>query len=105
MHVLLYSYLLVGVQRADWTLETGLYCMGWIKRGPVGVLVNTTSDAFETADAILSDLRAGRLAPASGSDVTTLLRERSMLPLTQSFNKTMFRPFCPQILYTCRYMY
>ena len=78
--MLLYSYLLEGVQRADRTLETGLYCVGWIKRGPVGVLVNTTSDAFETADAILSDLRAGRLAPASGSDLTTLLRERSMLP-------------------------
>lgn len=58
-------------------MEAGLYCVGWIKRGPVGVLVTTTGDAVETADAIVSDLRAGRLAPASGTGVAELLKERS----------------------------
>ncbi|CAH8642205.1 unnamed protein product [Heterobilharzia americana] len=33
-----------------------MYCAGWIKRGPVGVIVDTAVDARQTAEALLSDL-------------------------------------------------
>ena len=34
----------------------GLYCAGWVKRGPTGVIATTMTDAFSTADAITKDL-------------------------------------------------
>ncbi|KAL4893141.1 NADPH-adrenodoxin reductase Arh1 [Aspergillus ambiguus] len=34
----------------------GLYCAGWVKRGPTGVIATTMTDAFTTADAISADL-------------------------------------------------
>jgi len=37
----------------------GLYVAGWVKRGPTGVIASTMEDAFQTADAILGDLRSG----------------------------------------------
>ncbi|MDU0478642.1 FAD-dependent oxidoreductase [Staphylococcus chromogenes] len=40
----------------------GLYATGWIKRGPVGLIGNTKSDAKETTDMLLADYAAGRLA-------------------------------------------
>ncbi|KAI1805221.1 FAD/NAD(P)-binding domain-containing protein [Daldinia bambusicola] len=33
----------------------GVYCAGWVKRGPTGVIASTMEDAFSTADAIASD--------------------------------------------------
>ena len=33
----------------------GLYCAGWVKRGPAGVIANTMEDAFATAHAIATD--------------------------------------------------
>ncbi|RAH40212.1 NADPH-adrenodoxin reductase [Aspergillus brunneoviolaceus CBS 621.78] len=35
----------------------GLYCAGWAKRGPTGVIATTMTDAFTTADAIAADVR------------------------------------------------
>jgi adrenodoxin-NADP+ reductase len=32
-----------------------LYCAGWVKRGPTGVIASTMADAFETAMAIVED--------------------------------------------------
>ncbi|KAL3474992.1 hypothetical protein BJX99DRAFT_230702 [Aspergillus californicus] len=34
----------------------GLYCAGWVKRGPTGVIATTMTDAFSTADAIAADI-------------------------------------------------
>ncbi|KQB83233.1 FAD-dependent oxidoreductase [Corynebacterium oculi] len=43
----------------------GLYATGWIKRGPVGLIGNTKSDAKETIEMLLADHAAGSLtAPA-----------------------------------------
>jgi ferredoxin--NADP+ reductase len=39
----------------------GVYCAGWIKRGPSGVIGTNKKDAAATVDALLADLRAGRL--------------------------------------------
>ncbi|WP_448852695.1 FAD-dependent oxidoreductase [Corynebacterium sp. 335C] len=38
----------------------GLYCTGWIKRGPVGLIGNTKGDANETVACLLEDHDAGR---------------------------------------------
>lgn len=33
----------------------GMYCAGWVKRGPTGVIAGTMNDAFATADSIAED--------------------------------------------------
>lgn len=38
---------------------SGIYCSGWVKRGPTGVIASTMQDAFATADTIVEDLNAG----------------------------------------------
>ncbi|MGH3050479.1 MAG: NADP oxidoreductase, partial [Gaiellaceae bacterium] len=39
----------------------GVYCAGWIKRGPSGVIGTNKKDATETVDLLLEDAAAGRL--------------------------------------------
>ncbi|AKK11917.1 FAD-dependent oxidoreductase [Corynebacterium uterequi] len=43
----------------------GLYATGWIKRGPVGLIGNTKSDAKDTVTMLVADYQAGRLTPAT----------------------------------------
>ena len=38
----------------------GMYCAGWVKRGPNGVIANTMDDAFMTADKIVEDRETKR---------------------------------------------
>lgn len=33
----------------------GLYCAGWVKRGPTGVIASTMNDAFATAESVAAD--------------------------------------------------
>jgi ferredoxin--NADP+ reductase len=57
----------------------GQYVVGWIKRGPSGVIGTNKKDAQETIDHLFEDLAEGRvpeLAPAGGS-IEELLAERS----------------------------
>jgi ferredoxin--NADP+ reductase len=42
----------------------GVYCAGWIKRGPTGVIGTNKKDATETVELLLQDARAGLLARA-----------------------------------------
>lgn len=37
----------------------GLYCAGWVKRGPTGVIASTMQDAFTSADIIAQDWADG----------------------------------------------
>lgn len=37
--------------------SASLYCAGWVKRGPTGVIASTMTDAFQTAEAIVQDWR------------------------------------------------
>ncbi|KAI5920250.1 nucleotide-binding domain-containing protein [Camillea tinctor] len=37
------------------SLLPGVYCAGWVKRGPTGVIASTMEDAFSTGDAIAAD--------------------------------------------------
>ena len=39
---------------------SGLYCSGWVKTGPVGVILTTMNKAFETAEVIREDFTAGK---------------------------------------------
>lgn len=36
----------------------GMYCAGWVKRGPTGVIASTMDDAFNTGDIIMKDWEA-----------------------------------------------
>ena len=51
----------------------GLYCAGWIKRGPTGVIGTNKKDATETAERLLEDARAGRLPERSDGSIDELL--------------------------------
>jgi ferredoxin--NADP+ reductase len=51
----------------------GEYAVGWIKRGPTGVIGTNKKDAQETVDAILEDLAAGLLPKPSAPDPAELL--------------------------------
>jgi ferredoxin--NADP+ reductase len=57
----------------------GLYCAGWIKRGPTGVIGTNKKDATETIDLVLEDAEAGLLpVPDSNESVEDLLAERGV---------------------------
>jgi ferredoxin--NADP+ reductase len=55
----------------------GVYCAGWIKRGPSGVIGTNKKDAAETVETLLADARAG-LVPRGGGDLAPLLAERGV---------------------------
>jgi ferredoxin--NADP+ reductase len=57
----------------------GEYVVGWIKRGPTGIIGTNKRDAQETVDALLEDLDGGRLnepADPSRDSLEELLDER-----------------------------
>ncbi len=57
----------------------GVYCAGWIKRGPTGVIGTNKKDGTETADHLLEDARSGRLPGASADgSIDDLLAERGV---------------------------
>jgi ferredoxin/flavodoxin---NADP+ reductase len=58
----------------------GVYCAGWIKRGPTGVIGTNKKDATETVEQLLEDARAGRLpnTSAPAETVLELLEERGV---------------------------
>jgi len=60
----------------------GLYCAGWIKRGPTGVIGTNKKDATETVDLLLEDVRAGRLPKPNGAEIDDLLAERGIEVVT-----------------------
>ena len=55
----------------------GEYAVGWIKRGPTGIIGTNKKDAQETVELLLDDADAGRLlAPTGGGPIDALLAER-----------------------------
>src|SRR5204862_561530 len=62
-------------------IEPGVYCAGWIKRGPTGVIGTNKKDASETVELLPEGAAAGRVEPkpdASAASVHTLLAERGV---------------------------
>ena len=62
----------------------GLYCAGWIKRGPTGVIGTNKKDATETVDRLLEDARAGVLPEPVGGSTDDLLAERGVEVVTSA---------------------
>ena len=56
----------------------GLYCAGWIKRGPTGVIGTNKKDAAETVERLLEDARAGRLPARPDGRIEDLFHERGV---------------------------
>jgi ferredoxin/flavodoxin---NADP+ reductase len=58
----------------------GLYCAGWIKRGPTGVIGTNKKDATETVDLLLEDAERGLLGRSEGPSarIEELLLERGV---------------------------
>jgi ferredoxin/flavodoxin---NADP+ reductase len=57
----------------------GVYCAGWIKRGPTGIIGTNKKDATETVTHLLEDVQAGRIRhkdEANAEAVEALLAER-----------------------------
>jgi ferredoxin--NADP+ reductase len=58
-----------------------IYCAGWIKRGPTGIIGTNKKDAMETVGLLLEDVREGRVVhkqEATAEAVETLLEERGV---------------------------
>jgi len=57
----------------------GVYCTGWIKRGPVGLIGHTKADAIETIGHLIED-RANWWQPAAPAEeaIVETLRERGV---------------------------
>jgi ferredoxin--NADP+ reductase len=51
----------------------GVYCAGWIKRGPTGVIGTNKKDANETVQHLLEDAREGRLPTREEGELVDLL--------------------------------
>jgi ferredoxin--NADP+ reductase len=67
----------------DGARVAGVYCTGWIKRGPSGVIGTNKKDAAETAELLLEDARAGLLSGgAPAADVDSLLAAREVEHVT-----------------------
>ena len=54
----------------------GVYCTGWIKRGPSGVIGTNKKDAAETVELVLADAEAGLLPPRREGDIAACPRWR-----------------------------
>ncbi len=68
------------VQDGD-SLVTGLYCVGWIKRGPSGIIGTNKPDSIETAKHLLEDAESGVLLTPSNptrAAVESLLNSRGV---------------------------
>uniref|UniRef100_A0A3P8WZ03 NADPH:adrenodoxin oxidoreductase, mitochondrial n=1 Tax=Cynoglossus semilaevis TaxID=244447 RepID=A0A3P8WZ03_CYNSE len=66
----------------------GLYCSGWLKTGPTGVIATTMNNSFDTARSVVEDLNSGTLdvsteKPGSQS-ICALLEQRRVKPVSFS---------------------
>ena len=56
----------------------GVYTVGWIKRGPTGILGTNKRDAEETISCLAEDLRGGELREPANGAIDALLAERGV---------------------------
>lgn len=70
------------------SIEAGLFVVGWLKRGPTGIIGTNLIDADETVESIVEDWTAGGLGAQSNScppgsqGLQTLLEERGIATVT-----------------------
>ncbi|XP_059720269.1 NADPH:adrenodoxin oxidoreductase, mitochondrial isoform X2 [Haemorhous mexicanus] len=64
----------------------GLYCSGWVKRGPTGMIITTMNDSFDTAQSLLEDLQGGVLDISPSREgfglVESILHSRGVRPVS-----------------------
>ncbi|MDX1873132.1 FAD-dependent oxidoreductase [Mycolicibacterium sp. 120266] len=60
---------------ADWMVVDATYVTGWVKRGPIGLIGHTKSDAAETISSLLADLPG--LRPPEVTDPDAILEHLS----------------------------
>ncbi|KJE91862.1 ferrodoxin-NADP(+) reductase [Capsaspora owczarzaki ATCC 30864] len=51
-------------QPGEPTILPGLYCAGWVKHGPLGIIATTMNDSFATSSLILDDITKQALPPS-----------------------------------------
>ncbi|XP_062416067.1 NADPH:adrenodoxin oxidoreductase, mitochondrial [Pungitius pungitius] len=63
----------------------GLYCSGWLKTGPTGVIATTMNSSFDTARSMVEDMESGALnvsaAKPGSQSVRALLEKRGVKPV------------------------
>ncbi|KAM6964258.1 NADPH:adrenodoxin oxidoreductase, mitochondrial [Tautogolabrus adspersus] len=63
----------------------GLYCSGWLKTGPTGVIATTMNNSFDTARSLVEDLDSGALvvsaAKPGSQSISALLDKRGVKPV------------------------
>lgn len=64
---------------------TGLYTTGWVKRGPVGLIGSTKSDALQTITHLVADWQAGKLGGSHDgrAGIVQLLESRGVRYTTE----------------------
>ncbi|XP_054625142.1 NADPH:adrenodoxin oxidoreductase, mitochondrial isoform X2 [Dunckerocampus dactyliophorus] len=66
----------------------GLYCSGWLKTGPTGVIATTMNNSFDTARSLMEDMDSGKLdvsaAKSGAQNIRYLLEKREVKPVTFS---------------------
>jgi ferredoxin--NADP+ reductase len=66
----------------DGAAVPGTYVTGWIKRGPVGLIGHTKSDAAETVASLLADLEHARVVDRDPDAIVAHLTERGVAVTT-----------------------
>jgi ferredoxin--NADP+ reductase len=66
----------------DGQAMTGTYVVGWIKRGPSGVIGTNKPDSYETAQMLLEDVQADKHWQPSDDDISILLAQRGIQVVT-----------------------
>ncbi|MCK6581171.1 MAG: FAD-dependent oxidoreductase [Anaerolineae bacterium] len=62
--------------------RVGEYVVGWIKRGPSGIIGTNKPDSQETADQLLSDFAEGKMLHPAADDILPLLKARGVEVVT-----------------------
>ncbi|GIY10585.1 NADPH:adrenodoxin oxidoreductase, mitochondrial [Caerostris extrusa] len=73
----------VVLQKAGRVL--GLYCSGWVRTGPIGVLAQTMSSSFGTAEHLLEDIKRGEIphnVPKGRDYIFDLLKKKGVKYVT-----------------------
>ncbi|XP_027132539.1 NADPH:adrenodoxin oxidoreductase, mitochondrial-like [Larimichthys crocea] len=75
----------------------GLYCSGWLKTGPNGVIATTMNNSFDTARSLVEDMDSGMLdvsaaKPGSPGFTSGLLEKRGTLLSPWLFDCLLLSP-------------
>lgn len=68
---------------------SGLYCSGWLKTGPTGVIATTMNNSFDTAKSLMDDMDSGTVdlsaSKAGFQSITGLLQKRGTHSVSHGF--------------------